>query len=65
MRFLSPYAEPVYRELAVSHASVIGLHPESFPDTHGSPAMGMEYTTPHWPLTSIPRGRLRGTMSGR
>jgi hypothetical protein len=23
---------------------VIGRHPQSFPDTHGSPAMGMAYT---------------------
>jgi hypothetical protein len=23
---------------------LIGLHPRSFPDTHGSPAMGMGYT---------------------
>lgn len=42
--FLSPYAEPVYRERSLSHAKVIGLHPQSFPDTHGSPAMGMAYT---------------------
>lgn len=42
--FLSPYAEPVYRERAISHAKVIGQHPQSFPDTHGSPAMGMAYT---------------------
>ncbi len=42
--FLSPYAEPVYRERALSHARVIGQHPQSFPDTHGSPPMGMAYT---------------------
>ncbi len=42
--FLSPYAEPVYRERAMSHAKVIGKHPQSFPDTHGSPPMGMAYT---------------------
>lgn len=42
--FLSPYAEPVYRERALSHATVIGRHPQSFPDTHGSPLMGMGYT---------------------
>jgi hypothetical protein len=28
---------------AKEFASVIGLHPESFPDTHGSPIMGMAY----------------------
>jgi hypothetical protein len=42
--FLSPYAESVYRERAMVHASVIGKHPQSFPDTHGSPPMGMAYT---------------------
>ena len=42
--FLSPYAEPVYRKQALAHAKVIGQHPHSFPDTHGSPAMGMAYT---------------------
>ena len=42
--FLSPYAGPMYRERALSHAKVIGKHPQSFPDTHGSPAMGMAYT---------------------
>lgn len=39
--FLSPYDEPVYRERAMANAKVIGLHPQSFPDTHGSPPMGM------------------------
>ncbi len=42
--FLSPYDEPVYRERAMLHAKVIGQHPQSFPDTHGSPPMGMGYT---------------------
>ena len=42
--FLSPYPEPVYRERALAHAKVIGQHPQSFPDTHGSPPMGMAYT---------------------
>lgn len=42
--FLSPYADPAYRERALSHAKVIGKHPQSFPDTHGSPPMGMAYT---------------------
>ena len=40
---LSPWPEPVYRERALAHARVIGEHPESFPDTHGSPVMGMAY----------------------
>lgn len=42
--FLSPYPEPVYRERALSRARVIGRHPQSFPDTHGSPTMGMAYS---------------------
>jgi hypothetical protein len=42
--FLSPYDEPVYRERAMANAKVIGLHPQSFPDAHGSPPMGMAYT---------------------
>lgn len=41
--YLSPYHEAVYRERALSHAKVIGIHPESFPDTHGSPPMGMAF----------------------
>lgn len=41
---LSPYDDVAYRERALSHAKVIGLHPQSFPDTHGSPPMGMAYT---------------------
>jgi hypothetical protein len=42
--FLSPYPEQVYRERALSRARVIGKHPQSFPDTHGSPTMGMAYS---------------------
>lgn len=42
--FLSPYEESAYLQTAKKHAEVIGLHPESFPDTHGSPMMGMGYT---------------------
>ncbi len=42
--FLCPYNDAVYRERALLHARVIGKHPQSFPDTHGSPAMGMGYT---------------------
>ncbi len=41
---LSPYPEAIYRERATAHARVIGLHPQSFPDTHASPMMGMAYT---------------------
>jgi len=42
--FLSPYPDVAYRDRARLHSRVIGLHPQSFPDTHGSPAMGMAYT---------------------
>lgn len=41
---LSPYADGDYRDRALFHARVIGTHPQSFPDTHGSPTMGMAYT---------------------
>ncbi len=40
---LCPYQEKRYRERALAHARVIGAHPESFPDTHGSPIMGMGF----------------------
>ncbi|MEZ5977474.1 MAG: DUF6288 domain-containing protein [Planctomycetota bacterium] len=40
---LAPYRDRAYRERALEHAAVIGMHPESFPDTHGSPVMGMGY----------------------
>ncbi len=40
----SPYPEPRYLERALAHSRVIGAHPQSFPDTHGSPLMGMAYT---------------------
>ena len=40
---LSPYRGDDYGERARDHARVIGLHPESFPDTHGSPILGMGY----------------------
>jgi len=42
--FFSPYDSADYRKRALSHAKVIGAHPQSFPDTHGSPPMGMAYT---------------------
>ncbi len=38
---LSPYGDRVYRDRALAHARCIGEHPLSFPDTHGSPTMGM------------------------
>jgi len=40
---LSPYDDKAYRKRAQAHALVIGEHPESFADTHGSPLMGMGY----------------------
>jgi len=40
---LSPYKGGEYKARADQHAKIIGLHPESFPDTHGSPIMGMGY----------------------
>lgn len=41
--WLSPWPEARYRERAAAHARIIGDHPESFPDTHGSPTMGMVF----------------------
>ena len=40
---MSPYNDDKYLKRALAHAKVIGRHPESFPDTHGSPVMGMAY----------------------
>lgn len=52
--FMSPYPDAPnpdaasphtsYRERARLHSKVIATHPQSFPDTHGSPMMGMAYT---------------------
>ena len=41
---LSPYQNEVHAQFALLQAKVIGQHPQSFPDTHGSPIMGMGYT---------------------
>jgi hypothetical protein len=41
--FLSPYRDGDYAKQALRHSNVIGEHPQSFPDTHGSPPMGMAY----------------------
>jgi hypothetical protein len=41
--FASPYPENSYRRQALEYSDVIGRHPQSFPDTHGSPPMGMAY----------------------
>ncbi len=40
---LAPFDVATYRALARKQTAVIGDHPESFPDTHGSPLMGMGY----------------------
>jgi len=40
---LSPWPGSNYRTRARKHALVIGEHPESYPDTHGSPILGMGY----------------------
>jgi hypothetical protein len=42
--FLSPYPEAKYHDRAAAHATMIGNHPQSFADTHGSPSMGMAFT---------------------
>ena len=41
---LCPYEGARFRRQALRHARVIGEHPETLPDTHGSPIMGMGYT---------------------
>lgn len=40
---LSPWPGSEYRTRARKHALLIGEHPESYPDTHGSPILGMGY----------------------
>lgn len=40
---LAPYDDAVFAKRALAHARVIGSHPESFPDTHGSPILGMGF----------------------
>lgn len=41
--WLSPYPESKYRRRAISHIDMMGTHPQSFPDTHGSPILGMGF----------------------
>ena len=41
--FLAPQSSGSFRRLAKKHTDVIGEHPQSFPDTHASPPMGMGY----------------------
>ncbi len=40
---LHPWADASIKSRARKHSLVIGEHPLSFPDTHGSPVMGMGY----------------------
>jgi len=41
--FLAPTYSESYLSLARKHTDIIGKHPQSFPDTHASPPMGMGY----------------------
>lgn len=41
--FLAGATDPAHAATALDHARIIGAHPESFPDTHGSPIMGMGF----------------------
>lgn len=41
---LSPYKGSSYKKQALLNSEAIGTHPESFPDTHASPIMGMGYS---------------------
>lgn len=40
---LHPWPDTALRARARKHSLVIGEHPESFPDTHGSPLLGMGF----------------------
>jgi hypothetical protein len=40
---LNPWPDAAIKSRARKHSLVIGEHPLSFPDTHGSPIMGMGY----------------------
>jgi len=41
--WLAPFERGEHKAHALGHATVIGEHPESFPDTHGSPILGMGF----------------------
>ena len=41
--WISPYPGSKYLRRALGHTEMIGANPESFPDTHGSPILGMGY----------------------
>jgi len=40
---MSPYRDSIYKKRAKLHAECIGENPDSFPDTHGCPTMGMAF----------------------
>ena len=40
---LCPYDNAPHRQQALLYSNIIGKHPQSFPDTHASPIMGMGY----------------------
>jgi len=42
--YLSPVGGSSYRDFAKGNAQCIGQHPVTFPDTHGSPILGMGWT---------------------
>jgi hypothetical protein len=42
--YLSPVGGEAYRDCARLNAACIGTHPTTFPDTHGSPLLGMAWT---------------------
>jgi len=42
--YLSPAGGDPYRQYALRAATCIGDHPKTFPDTHGSPLLGMAWT---------------------
>jgi hypothetical protein len=41
--FLAGASDAEHAATALEHARIIGTHPQSFPDTHGSPTMGMGF----------------------
>lgn len=42
--YLSPVGGETYRRVALLNARCIGYNPKTFPDTHGSPLLGMAWT---------------------
>jgi len=59
--WLSPYSGSKYRRRALNHIEVMGTHPESFPDTHGSPILGMGFAAM---ATSFEPTQFRALMDG-